>query len=568
MKIKLPKRLRGFAYNRVLPVELNDFEVDILLPSVFFKVISQGQDRGRKANDPANIRGYVTKLTEHPDVVGFEGPEGIRLCDRLVRTSLTQIGRRGLGRATGSQQIQGLTGYTLLSFKTGFPEVASSLRQVDDLIYRMMREQLREYQPLRKFFERIFGKGVDIQGGPEPDGHYDGKTELDTLTRLSIAFLDGFATTGVRPSKSKGKVSKDACPEIYKRMARDLRRYLAAYHQRMPIEALSYYLKALINAELFFYTLKLFYAMPELVEKPQMLPAAMRKPLEGSPPEVYLDFTGSATGLNREMAGYCVRRDLETIQRFVAATLTLRQLDRYVHQIRGDRRVEQTVTSALGTEEGGPEYLQALLQLLADEQVSVRVEAAAQRDEEEIRKENAATDQAEDEVEQGSEEIDRIADIGETDFERLILLLVEGQRTKIVQSIAKWYWNVGGLTKPYGVLSGTVGNRQSWRYGPSNDFLAVLVQLAAVDIPKGNHEETAPSPVGLGEFLKWLEKRFGVIVDRPPEEMVGADYAAAAKENLRAMLRRLRQMGVFRDLSDDFAVQRLIPPYSANGEAD
>jgi len=28
------------------------------------------------------------------------------------------------------------------------------------------------------------------------------------------------------------------------------------------------------------------------------------------------------------------------------------------------------------------------------------------------------------------------------------------------------------------------------------------------------------------------------------------------------MLRRLRQMGIFRDLSDDFTVQRLHPPYA------
>ena len=35
----------------------------------------------------------------------------------------------------------------------------------------------------------------------------------------------------------------------------------------------------------------------------------------------------------------------------------------------------------------------------------------------------------------------------------------------------------------------------------------------------------------------------------------------SARENLRAMLRRLRQMGIFRDLSDDFTAQTLHPPY-------
>ena len=64
------------------------------------------------------------------------------------------------------------------------------------------------------------------------------------------------------------------------------------------------------------------------------------------------------------------------------------------------------------------------------------------------------------------------------------------------------------------------------------------------------------------DFLRFLEERFGILVDRPPSPFEGAEYIAAARENLRAMLRRLRQMGIFRDLSDDFTVQRLHPPYA------
>jgi len=61
--------------------------------------------------------------------------------------------------------------------------------------------------------------------------------------------------------------------------------------------------------------------------------------------------------------------------------------------------------------------------------------------------------------------------------------------------------------------------------------------------------------------LRFLEERYGIIVDRPPAGIQGAEYSAAARDNLRAMLSRLRQMGIFTDLSDDFTVQRLRPPY-------
>ena len=72
-------------------------------------------------------------------------------------------------------------------------------------------------------------------------------------------------------------------------------------------------------------------------------------------------------------------------------------------------------------------------------------------------------------------------------------------------------------------------------------------------------------PIRLQEFLAFLEERYGILIDRPPDTYKGAEYIAAARDNLRAMLERLRQMGIFRDLSDDFTAQRLHPPYSDTG---
>ena len=110
-------------------------------------------------------------------------------------------------------------------------------------------------------------------------------------------------------------------------------------------------------------------------------------------------------------------------------------------------------------------------------------------------------------------------------------------------------------------------SRKSWRYSPTNDLLAVFVQLAAVRLSASTNHDRGESgslqPIRLQDFLQFLEKRFGILIDRPPAPFEGAEYIAAARDNLRAMLRRLRQMGIFRDLSDDFTVQRLHPPYAA-----
>jgi hypothetical protein len=129
------------------------------------------------------------------------------------------------------------------------------------------------------------------------------------------------------------------------------------------------------------------------------------------------------------------------------------------------------------------------------------------------------------------------------------------------------------MMKPHGALKGTKKNRRSWRYEPSNDLLAVLVQLAAARLAPSNQLNDGGvilPEIRLVDFLAFLETRFGILIDRPPSQFSGAEYAAAARENLRAMLARLRQMGMFNDLSDDFTVQRLRPPYAAqssNSEA-
>lgn len=556
MTITLPKDLRGFAFNRVLPVEMNSFDVDLFLSSFFFKAMTEGMDRAKLPNDPTRVKEFVNDLAFSSDVQGFTDKDGHRLLDRIVRTTLVQMGRRGQART--QEQILGVVEYSFLAFKCEFPTESSRLRKVDALVYRMMRDQFGNDRALKEFFIEVFGKGLKLRGGAEPGGEYDGETSLDTLTRLSIAFLGGFDTTGVRVPKEKPE--REPCPAVAGGMAQDLYRYLKTYHTRMPVAALTYHFKALINFELLIYTLKLMYAVTALVDNPTELPPAMRRAFTPSPPSVYLDFTGEIRGRSREMAAAVVRRDVEMMQRFISANLTLRQIDRYALSFKGNTRVRETLEQLLPPDEGGPEYLQALMGLVTHETLGTRLDIAAGGDIDKIKRENTVGGD-DDDVEVENTEIARLTAAADTEFVQLMLLVVAAQQGKISKNVVSWFSSVGGLAKPHGILAGTGRSRTSWRYAPSNDLLATLVQLAAVDTATWDENAPAPAPVTLREFYRWLEARFGIRVDRPPGGYEDVEYVAAAKENARAMLARLQQMGVFRDLSDDFTVQRLTPPY-------
>jgi hypothetical protein len=571
MKIIIPKEMRGVAFSKIFTIELNDFDIDHLLPALFLKVLGAGRMRGGNKNDPGTIQTYVDKLAHHPDVEGFDDPEGRRVLERLVRTALITTGGVGRGGQHG-EQIMSIVPYNLLAYKPGFPKESSRHRSADTFIYQALRRVEGEDVPLQKVFKQVFGKGIDLGTIPELDAHYDGATELDTLSRLSAAFVDGFKPVGVITTGKKGQVSPSPpppCPELADQLARDLLIYLLKYYRCMPPQALTHYLLGLINLELFTYTIKTIYAINALVKQPENLPAAMRRPYEPSPPQLYLDFTGKPGSLSREMAAGCVRRDIEAYQHFMTSNLLLRQLDRYLSTLRNNPRRKQQIETAIPPDAKGAEYLQGLLLLYNHPSIDGLIQASATLEEEKIRDENAHDTSPErgEQSELQNEVLEFLNDVARsatTDVERVVAFLVEAQHQKVMGNYLGWYRDSGGLLKPHGLLEGNTKGRRSWRYAPRNDLLSVLVQLAVVrerGNNPGNTLHNGQHSIRLQDFLTFLEWRFGILVDRPPEPFHGADYAAAARENLRAMLRRLRQMGIFRDLSGDFTVQRLHPPY-------
>lgn len=543
----------------VLTLEMSGFDIDLFLPALFFAILAKGKGKARQVNDPKKIADFIDQLAHHPILQGFDSLEGRKVLERLVRTTLITTSK--IGRAHTGEQISSIIPYTLLSHKPGFPATGSRQRKADTFIYQALRECIRSDNKLRTIsdnklrtiMETAFGHGVEIGKDSDLGGAYDGETDLDTLTRLSIAFLDGFENT--KPGLSREEDVPSSCPALFRELGTDILDYLSKFCTFMPTQAFTYHLLALINFELFNYTLKLVHAINALVRNPETLPEAMRDEPVPSSPQLYLDFTGASAGRSLEMAKACVRRDVEAYQQFLSSNLLLRQLDRYVEDLKRNQRRKVDIEKMLPSKASGAHYLQGLLLLQNNPNVQANFDASAQRDENRIIAENTSAD--------GSDDtellmwLDTVASTAETDVERVVNLLAEAQHDDIGRHFMPWYWGVGGMRQPHGVLTGHVPQRQSWRYAPSNDLLAVLVQVVAARLSKPNELQS----IRLQEFLKFLENRFGILIDKPPTPFEGTEYAAAARDNLRAMLRRLRQMGIFRDLSDDFTVQRLHPPY-------
>lgn len=566
MKVKIPKDLVGASYPVVTTIVLAEFNTDIFLPALFFKVMSGGRSRMKLPNDETAISRYVEKLANHHLLKGFQTPEGRRLLEKFVRTTL--ITTSTVGRVKrGGEQISTITPYSLLSYKPGFPASVGRLRGVDTFIYRVLRDHLRAGASIRDAqdhlkdrIESFFGKGLVLDRTPgSTEAAYDGKTKLDTLTRMSLAFIDGFDAAKFGRETDVSKPSP--CPTLATQLAEDILLFLNTYSERMPSQALTYYFQALIGFEMYSYSLRLATAVNALVHNPDELPLAMRPVAEQSEPLLYVDFIGRSRHLSQHMAAECIRRDVETFQQFFRSMLQLRWLDRQVAQFKISPRTKTYISRLLPDKHEGAEYLQIILQMRSDPQLRYSFDAAAQNAIAMIR--TATLPEQNGDTAEEMEWLDEIIASAETDIDQLILLLEEGQGQNVVNNYMGWIIGAGGMGRPYGLIDGVPRQRRSWRYAPGNDLLSLLVQLAtAHNIPKDQRgSSAAPQEIRLQEFLGFLEKRYGIIVDRPPPGMSGAEYSAAARENLRAMLGRLRQMGIFTDLSDDFTVQHLRPPY-------
>ena len=564
MTIQLPKELRGFTYRRVMPADFNTFDTDAFLPSLYFKVISGGHGRARLPNDPQAIDLYLNRLLAQDDLVLREAtPSTTKLVDRLIRTTAATVGKAGEGGKKGDK-IQTIDDSTILSFQPGLPFENTAIRRVDDFVYSMLRRQFSADQ-MRDLFVDSLGRGVSFSGSPDIVGTYDQTTDVDTLTRLTLLYLDGFESTGIRELKAQR--FDDVLPGVANGIAKDLARFLRTFASVMSARALTYHFKALISFSLFTYTVKLIHALPALCENPSRLPPAMSEEhSQPSQPSIYVDFTEQVGHRSREMAVAGMQRELGQVSPFITSVFLIRQLDAYIVDLDG-KSVERFLEHTVGPQLNGPQSVAAMLKLHRESEHRADIEALARGTRRDITRYTGETKRAVgDPVDTINDEaeIEAVTYGVESALDQVVRLLVDAQQTSVNRQVTTWLGSVGGVRKPYGILKGVVGGRGrlGWRYQPSNDLLATLVMMAGVDIPEWDPADPRPQPIRLRDFLDWLERRFSILVDRPPDTFSGAEYQAAAQDNLRAMLGRLRQMGIFRDLSDDFTVQRLIPPYT------
>lgn len=518
---KALKSLNSLITETVIPVELNDTDVDRMMTHIMEIVVKQGR-RAPSKTDVKAYDDYLDRLQANPALSGFEGDAGRRVLDGWLRASVLHFERAGLRRS--ERKMGFLEPLTIASYRSGLPKMTSRNRRADQLAYRSMlrcvaqRGGTNPKAHVNDLFQQTFGTGVDLGQFPHSTPAYDGTTDVDITTLLSLRFLEAF-----EPNKNPRELQVEApvpVPWAEDSLGTDLVDFLTRFGPVMPVGEAFVHLSALLSLRLFQLPLVTGRAVRALFE-------GNAEPPQGNPAELYCDFVGRRGSESDELSRACVRRDLQIMATLFADRLLLRSIGQAV----------ELAPELRPPADDGWTQLIGLAEVVDRPQVQMALGLQIQAIAAELEGDDRAF-------------LDEVRQSGLSNSEQLTALLVEGLRKRGLENQIKWFWSTGGINKSYGVLAGTLKARTTWRYAPTDECLTALLCMAFLE-PNGSVRRELP----VRDVLLRLRRRFGLLISEPPEEFDSADARSGAAENLAAFTRRLQLLGCFEGLSDDFDAQ-------------
>jgi hypothetical protein len=539
----LPKQLKdlnALGFDLLLPVELNDVDVDRMMTPILELAVKGGR-MAASTTDPKDYESRLSALRQSDKLIGFGDDRGREILDGWLRTSVVKTGTAG--RRRNVAQMDYLQPLTIATYRSGLPKSRRN-RRADELTYRSLllavrgAGQTHPEQIIMKLFMDVFGAGVDLGPMPSATPRYDESTCIDINSLLCLRLLEVF------PGNAKLFKAKElpdfAVPGAVAPLGGDVLAFLRLYGALMPpAEAMSH-LAALLSLRLFQLPLRTAAAAHAVLQHQPT--ADLDKPDADNPLEIYCDFTRRRGGPSDELSQRCVQRDLDNLGSFFADRLLLRTLYQALVLVGGGNSVREMPAS---------QQLRAISDMRTDPEMILA-----------LRMQLRAIEQALDDSVSGDEGrafIDEVRHSGLSVPEQLTTVLVDGLRKGGMEKQVAWFWSTGGINKTYGLLAGTQKARTTWRYAPSDELLTALLTLCFVE-PSGTRTR---AKLPIAEVLRRLEQRFGLLIARPPVMLDGPDSRAGAADNLDAFVRKLQLLGCFQSLSDDFSAQFVNRPREA-----
>lgn len=549
----LQKKDREFRLTKISYVDFKLIEMDRVLTGLFERLEHGGLPSVFKDKRELTVEQFVDDICEATEkFVGFSDHKDI--VARWVETHLMDIVNRGRANqvVAGPRPLHGYT-YRFRNPKHS-REYGAAQHLYQMLAHARFNSGQHAIQHLKNFFF---------------DGFNRVTRELDssTLTDIETATLLHFLSQ--RKDTPNTKEGSDRHPPMClgsaDLMADDVQRLLL-YRDFMPRSVMVEYMKLLLSFHLGLYHLRLLKLLPawEQLKKADTLcseetcPVRPREALapQGDCPYklgLFVDLTGDANSAVAKRAVQSADSYLRRIPGFIRSYFVAKRLDEFGEFQMTRGKIPRPMGKSLSLGEVfnllGPQHdaerekyfngrLQDLLESLRDDEGGLDAQTEA------------------------------LLKLGLSDFETYIEIVVsqrgQFQRKYLIESFdATLQKNKLGA-----LLAQQRARNAPRRFVLESRLLEVLLQLAVLQVsPTGYRTDE----MRIDALLRFLRERYGIYIDQlPPGEGFGTptiDDRQALRANLQAFTARLREIGFYRDLSDAYVTQTVVPRYRIDPEA-
>lgn len=547
--MSLSKRDREFRLPKISYLDFKQLEMDRVLTAFFARLAHNGFPSRLRRKVELSVETFVEEFLEHPEwFTGFKDHPDVLA--RWVETHLLDLVNRGKAN-----------------------QAVAAPRPLHGFTYRFRNpKHSRDYGAAQHLYEMLYGarngagqKAIEhlnhffFQGHDKVTGKADASTVLDVETQALLRLLDQVEDA---PDTKSGRDSfAPLCVGAADLLAEDIQRLLF-YQRFIPRTVMVDYLKVLIAFHLGLYHLRLLKLLPALVRRKGADPtcATGACPMDPKSPDNPFGDCPYRVGILVNVAGQpgtpmaaLAERSADThyrrIPTFVRAYFATKKLDEFA--------IDLVRRGKLSKPPSGDFSVGEVLLLLDASLKAEREKFFGQRISSLV-EETSGTKDAE-----LDPELKAVTEMGLSEFDAYIEMIVALRGRFHRQYIVECLDSLLLKNRPGAALAQGRTKNAPRRFVLDSRLLEVLLQIAVLKL--GGAEGFHTSELRVDELLVFLRERYGIFIDQLPRgdgfATTSIEDRRALRNNVRAFVGRLREVGFYRDLSDAYVTQTITPRY-------
>jgi hypothetical protein len=550
----ISKKDREFRLPKISYLDFKYLEMDRVLTALFARLAHNGFPSRLRRKADLTVEAFVEEFLEHPEwFTGFEAHRDI--LEKWVETHLMDVVNRGKANQAVAAP-RPLHGFTYRFRNPRHSRDYGAAQQIYEMLFNARNGA---GQRALEHLQAFFFQGHDrVTGSPTGDDTLD--VETQALLRLLNQVEDAPDTKTTRESYPP------LCLGAADLLAEDIQRLLF-YQRFIPRSVMVDYLKILLSFHLALYHLRLAKLLPALVKRKggdpicsgtacPMNPRSSDNP-QGDCPykiEIFVDMAGQPDSQVAKLAEKSADFHYRRIPAFVKAYYATRKLDEFAADLvrRGKATRPPTGTFSVGD----------VLQLLDPMYKGEREKFFGQRVYGLIQ-DSSGSDESD-----LDPELKAVSGIGLSEFETYIEMLVAARGSFHKRYMTECFDSLLLKNRTGALLAQGRTKSAPRRFVFDSRLLEVILQIAV--LRPGGVLGYHTGELRIDELLSFLRGRYGICISQLPSgDGFGPptiEDQKALRDNSRAFLVRLREVGFYRDLSDAYVTQTVTPRYRIEKE--